>query len=336
MTYAAAVSAMPEVLKIFGKDWDDPAVEDFFVNGEGCYFVRRGGKTERREAPGLDALSVEAIGALAGHMRGQYADQDKPILDCELPSGERLNMVLAPCTPPGRPSMALRRGMSDLVDLDWLDEQGLWDRIKQLSEGQSTDFHRQRLLHAKQLIKEKNVTGFFKFCVQNRWSIALVGDMGAGKTLDMSAMAMEIPKTPDERIVTVGDSEELSKLPHPNKVSFLYSDGGPVTAEDLIKACRRNLPRWQLFQEIRDGSAFAYLYSILVSPVFTTWHATSILSAFDSLLVMVMMHPAGKAVPMDMLRKMMGTLINVVVHVERDPTTKKFRATDIKFGSELV
>jgi type IV secretory pathway ATPase VirB11/archaellum biosynthesis ATPase len=232
--------------------------------------------------------------------------------------------------------MAIRRGMGDLVDLDWLDQEGLWNRIKEREQEQSTDHYAQRVSFARQLIKEKKVTGFFKFCIQNRWSIALVGETGSGKSTSLSALVMEIPQTPDERIITIGDSEELGKIPHPNRVSFLYADGGPVTAEDLIKAGLRNLPRWMLVQEIRDQAAFAYLRGLIVSPGITTWHAMSILSAFDALLVMVMMHPAGKAVPMDMLRKMMGTLINVVVHVERDPTTKKFRATDIKFGSELV
>lgn len=696
MTYNAAVAAMPEVLKVFGDDWNDPKVEDIFVVRPGEFFVRRGGKTERREAPHLDALAVEAIGALAGHMRGQYADEDNPILDCELPSGERLNLVLAPCTPPGRPSLALRRGMGDLVDLEFLDRQGLWDRIKEIADGQATDYHAQRMEHARNLIKAKKVTEFFKFCVQCRWSIALVGETGSGKaqpldssiltphgwkkmgdmqvgdvitcpsgrfsritaihpqgekeifkitfsdgriveccedhlwkvwhwkvqyetgkthetrqvankgaewrilplreikswfdrgsqkarraavplieptaveffphsgmlppyvlgamlgdghfgettfymcsadnhiidritdeyedydlirkedsynyyfrqkirkktgdlfsavrelglsgtrshtkfipeiyksgsieqrlqlmqglmdtdgsvgngthatftstsyqlacdvqevawslgaiakinnrqtyytyngeklagkpsyrvsivhpnvsiffslprklaectpkemrhrltiksiesvgmkeaqcisiddkehlyitdnyvithnSLNLSAIVMEIPQTPEERIITIGDSEELSKIPHPNKVSFLYTDNGPVRAETLIKAGLRNLPRWQIVQELRDGAAFAYLRGLIVSPGITTWHAMSILSAFDALLVMVMMHESGKAIPMDMLKKMMGTLINVVVHVERDPVNKKFRATDIKFGSELI
>ena|SRR5690349_2111957 len=336
MTHSAAVAAIPELLKIFGSDWEDPKVEDVFVVRPGEFFVRRGGTTERRLAPAVDALSVEAIGALAGHLRGQYADEDKPILDCELPSGERLNLVLHPCTPPGRPSLAIRRGMGDLVDLDWLDEQGLWDRIKKLSEEQATDHHAQRIAKAKSLIAERRVTDFFKYCVLNRWSIALTGETGSGKSLDLSAIVMEIPQTPEERIITIGDSEELSKLPHPNKVSFLYADGGPVTAEDLIKASLRNLPRWQIVQEIRDKAAFAFLRSLIVSPALTTWHAMSIDSAFDAMLVMVMMHDSGKAIPVDMIRKMMATLINVVVHVERDPVTKKFRATGIKFGSELL
>lgn len=335
MTVSAATAALPDALAPFHADWSDPAVEDIFVVGPGHYFVRRGGTTERREAPKLDALSVEAIAAFAGHLRGQYADTEHPLLDCELPTGERLSFVMFPCTPPGKPSLALRRGPAELPDLEALNNQGLWDIINSKSEERPDrlgDLHAERVKYAKTLIVGGEITRFWRYCIQQRWSIAFVGETGSGKTYDTTALVMEIPR--DERIITVADTEEWARLPHPNRVSFLHAKGGAITGEMLIEAALRNAPRWLLVQEIRDASAFAFLRGLIVSPGISTWHARSATSAFDALSMMVRQHPAGSRLPEDALRAMMRAFVTVVAHVERGPDGR-FRATDIRFGKEI-
>lgn len=330
MTTTAATAVLPDALASFAAVWNGD-LEDVFVNAPGEFWCRRKGKTERHVAPDLDALAIEAIGTLAGHLRGQYADEQKPLMDCELASGERLSLVLPPCVAAGKPSLCIRRGPDTLPNLDDLDEAGLWDAIKARTSSDS-DVSADRRKHAKALLATGKITAFFRYCVQQRWSISFVGVTGSGKTYSTNAIVSEIPL--DARIVTVADSAEFYKLPHPNRVDFLYSEGGPATAEQLIKAALRSAPNWLLVNEVRDGAAFAYLRGLASGhPGMTTWHAQSAKTAFDALAVMIRMHPAGAVLPEASLRAMMSTFIDVIVSVER--RDGKFTATDIQFGADL-
>lgn len=332
MTISAAIDMMPHTLAVFGADWDDPTVEDIFVVCPGHYFVRRGRETVRVDSPELDALGIEAIAAYAGHLRGQYADADKPLLDCELPSGERVSIVLPPCTPAGKPSLAIRRATHSLPSLETLEEDGLWKNLQ--SKLMQSDAQSERIKLAKSMLAAGDVTRFWRYCIAQRWSIGFVGATGSGKTTDATALVMEIPLT--DRVITVADTEEWGKLPHPNRVSFLCKKGGNIGMETLIEAALRNGPRWLLVQEVRDGAAFALLRGLASgAPGIFTWHARSTATAFDALAVMIRQHPAGATLPEASLRSMLGNFVDVVAHVERD-ANGDFRATDISFGRDLI
>lgn len=332
MTIPAATAALPDALHPFAAVWDKPALEDIWVVGPGHYFARIAGKTARYECPEIDALSIEAIASFAGHLRGQYADSASPILDAELPSGERLSIVLPPCTPAGKPSLSLRRGPDTLPSLDGLDEQGLWDLIKQ-HRGNAPDAMTERRKLARSMLAAGEVNKFFRYCIGQRWSIVFVGATGSGKTTDATALVMEIPQS--ERIITVADTEEWARLPHPNRVSFLYKKGDKrITCETMIEASLRNAPDWLLVQEVRDSSAFSFLRGLASGhPGMTSWHAASAATAFSTLTTMVRQHESGRQFPEDALRQLMRETINVIVHVERGVTG--FRATDIRFGCDL-
>jgi len=332
MTIAAAANVLPDALHPFATVWDKPALEDIWVNAPGAFYARIAGKTARYECPDLDALAVEAIASFAGHLRGQYADTQSPILDAELPTGERLSIVLPPCTPAGKPSLSLRRGPDVLPSLDALDEGGLWNLIK-AHRGNAPDAMTERRRLAKSMLAAGEVNKFFRYCIGQRWSIAFVGQTGSGKTTDATALVMEIPQS--ERIITVADTEEWARLPHPNRVSFLYKKGDKrITCETMIEASLRNAPDWLLVQEVRDGSAFAFLRGLASGhPGMTSWHAASAATAFSTLTTMVRQHESGRQFPEDALRELMRATVNVVVHVERG--VQGFRATDIKFGVEI-
>lgn len=331
MTVIAAKKMLPFILEVFGEDWNDPSVEDIFVVKPGGYFIKKQNKTEWREAPTLDALSVYAIAATAGHLRGQYADEGSPLMDCELDSGERLSIVLPPCTPVNRPSLSLRRASAAIPRLEDLDSGGLWEIIKNKEDVFGLE---NGLYFARKFLEKNSITDFLKACIKNRLSIAFVGETGSGKTHDATAMVMEIPL--EDRIITVADTEEWARLPHLNRVSLLHHKGGPITGEMLIEAALRMAPRWLLVQEVRDGAAFAFLRALASGhPGITTWHARSADTAFDALSVMVRQHPAGARIPEDALRMMFRSFIDVVVHVERNGLTGQFRATEIRFGKDL-
>lgn len=333
MTAAAARRNLERAVASFGDDWLDPRVEDIFVVRPGSYYVRRGTETLEREAPSLDLITIEALAVNAGHLRGQDVGEESPVLDCELPSGERLSAVLYPATPEGLPSLAIRRAMADEPDLDTLRDQGLFDLVKRKAEG-GADIHEERIAKAKALLASGDGYGLLLFCIENRWTVVFGGEVGSGKTTDMIALAKRIPL--HERVVTVADTEELSRLPHRNRVSFLHTKDGPVPAERLIEAALRNGPRWLLVPEVRGAEAFSFLRALASGhPGMTSLHCRTARDAFKALTTMIRQHPSGAAIPGTALQDMLASLIDVVVHVERG-SDGQFRVTDIAFGREIT
>jgi type IV secretion system protein VirB11 len=330
MTVLAANDVLSVALAPFAEDWADSSVEDIFVNRPCEYFVRRGAKMERREAPELDALAIEALVALIAHLRGQDAGENAPILDAELPSGERINAVLYPCTPAGEPSMALRRASEALPSLDELESQGLFSGLAERLKTGAEPVSVQRRANARTMLANGQIKDLLRYCITNRWTTVISGETGSGKSHNLTAMAMEIGL--DERIVTVANADETRRLPHRNRASFLYSKQGGVTAEMLIDAALRNAPRWLLVQEIRGGESFSFLRAVASGhPGITTVHAPSAALTFDTISVGVRQHPAGARIPEDTLRAMLRAFIDVVMHVERGPGGV-FRVTDVVFG----
>lgn len=332
MTVQAAAAAMPIALAPFAADWEDPEVEDIFVVRPGEYFVRRGGVTERREAPGMDALAVEAVAVFAAHLRGQDVGENTPILDTELPGGERLNAVVYPCTPAGFPSLAIRRGSEAMPTLDALERQGVYGGLKQrIADGARPEAEGRRE-KAKALLAEGRITELLRHCIACRWTTVFSGETGSGKTHQTKALAMEIPL--DQRIVTAANAEELGSLPHPNRLSLLYTKGGPVPMEALIEAALRNAPRWLIVPEVRGAEAFSFLWAAATGhPGITSIHAPSAQETFHTFAVNIRQHPAGARLPEEALRSMLSQFIDVVIHVERDGQGR-FGVTDIAFGWE--
>lgn len=335
MTVAAAIESLPYALNYFQEDWQNPAVEDIFVNDSGRYFARIAGRVVERKAPELDALAIKGIAKLALHVLGKYVDEELPIADCALPTGERLNVVLHPCTPYNSPAMSLRRSQSFMPTLDWLESQGLWDalRDKETKRARQADT---RGIQARKLRDAGDINALIRLGLQLGWTFAFVGMTSAGKTFDGKAIIMEIPQTPDERLIFVSDAEEFAGAPHPNKVHMVWNKNDSAQrGEALIEAALRMGPRRIIVPEIRDEMAFALLRALFVSPGITSWHARSAVKAFDSVAAMIRQHHAGRAMPEEVIREILRNFINVVIHVERDYLTGKFIATDVQFGEDL-
>lgn len=190
MTVLAATDMIPLALAPFSEDWADPNVEDIFVVRPGEYFVRRGGETARREAPGLDALAIESLLTFVAHQRGQYIAEEAPILDAELPGNERINGVVYPCVPYGFPSLALRRGAENMPTLDGLEAQGLFDGLKErLATGAKPDAERRRD-EARALLASGQVKELLRACIANRWTTIFSGETASGKAQPLDAKVL--------------------------------------------------------------------------------------------------------------------------------------------------
>lgn len=332
MTAEAAAALLPVLLEAaFGAAWSDPATQDIFVNDAGRYWVRGTGEA-RAVAAGeaLAARDVRAIATLAAHLRGQRFDAGVPLLDCELPGGERLAAVMAPCVPQACPVLAIRRGSREVPTIEGLEAQGLFRDA--LRGSCRRDAQRE---HARRLRDRGDIADLWRLAVAGGWNMAFVGETGSGKSHDMMACVMEVPR--GRRLVFAGDIDEVPKgLPHPNRVTLVAAKHGAVGQGKLIAQSLRMRPDWLFVPEIRDGDGGWALYRALNSGHrgITSWHAGSARKAFAAASGMMLEHDAAQAMSDGDLRARLATLVDVVSHVRQTPEGG-FRVTEVLFGEEV-
>lgn len=331
MTVEAANPILRHTLaRAFGSVWDRPEVEDIWVNGPGAFLWRAGTDVHEIENRDLDRREILGIATLAAHLRGQRFDPDCPLLDCELPDGERLAAVRAPCIPDTCPVLAIRRGRREGLTLTDLDAQGVLAIGAGADDGYDGDRPEARMLR-----DAGEVRALLELAIRRRWSIAFVGATGSGKSADMMACVEAIPD--DERLCFVGDTNEVPKwLPHRNAVILLAGKHGSIGQGTLIAQALRMSIRWLIPLEIRDGdAAWAFLRALGSGhPGITSWHAPSARRAFSTAAAMMREHAAAAGLGDKDIRDRLRSLVDLVLHVERTPDGR-FRVTEVMFGEEI-
>ena len=103
--------------------------------------------------------------------------------------------------------------------------------------------------------------------------------------------------SPDERLITIEDAQELVLDRHPNHVRLFYSkdDQGAarVTPKQLLECCLRMKPDRILLAELRAEEAFDYLRNVNSGHPgsITSIHAASAELAFEQLVLLVKQNP---------------------------------------------
>jgi len=172
----------------------DPMVQDVHVNGFDRVFIKtRDG--QRKQVGAIAASDNELRRLIADFARRmgrveQRFDYANPIIDMQLPNGDRLNAMFSVSS---RPSMSIRRHNFAISSLDELVELQAMDAV---------------------------VARFLRAAVKGKRNIVVSGGTGTGKTTLLRALINEIE--PSERIVTVEDNLELGIArfgdAHPNIV----------------------------------------------------------------------------------------------------------------------
>lgn len=222
---------------------NDPAIQDIHVNGCDQVFVktRDGHRHQVGPVASSDHELRQLIADFARRMGRieQRFDFANPIIDMQLPNGDRLNAMFSVSS---RPSMSIRRhdfairSLDDLVSLGMVDEP---------------------------------VAAFLRAAVRGRRNIIVSGGTGSGKTTMLRALINEI--APHERIVTIEDNLELGLSrfgdAHPNLVECEARPSniegvGAVPMSQLVVASLRMDPDRIIVGECRGAETVPMLLAM--------------------------------------------------------------------------
>ncbi len=263
----------------------DPEVTDVLVNGPGRVWRERGGVLEVTDV-WLRRADIEAAIEQLLVASGRRVDLSSPIVDARLAEGSRLSVVLPPIAVDG-PCLSIRR---------------FTVRGRSVS-----DFGDERV--GARLVR----------AVVEKANIVVSGPTGAGKTSLLNALAAHID--PTERIVTIEDAAELS-LPGGHIVRLQTrapstEGSGRITTADLVRTALRLRPDRIIVGECRGGEAHDMIQAMHTGHrgSLTTVHANSTRDALERLAVLAA--SAGRGVGIDVARALLGSAVDLVVHVSR-------------------
>ncbi len=303
---------------------DDPATTEVVVQRPGEVGVEQYGGWSWRTVEMLDFRRLDAIGLLAGSLLAKPFDPANPICMTTLPDGQRCTLIRPPVTAPGTISLTIRipsKAVHTVHDPDFGDLMrtaaiptfaGRPDRPNRSPGLDPRDADTELLAR----YRAKEWPAFFALAVKAKKTIAATGSTGSGKTSLLRRLMQEIP--PDERLVTIEDTDEFGPLPLRNRVSLFYGAAN-VSAENAVETSLRMRPDRVAMQELRGAEAFAYIRLLAAGHPggLTTWHAEEG-DPLTPLLLMAKTSAAGRNIPDDKLLVILRSLIDIVAFCRRD------------------
>lgn len=293
----------------------DPKTTDIMINQPDEVFVRQNGQYFRHTVD-LSYDDCLDMAILAGSINRQNVDHTTPIVNTELPDGERFHAVIPPCVPTGRPSIAIRVHEADVAPIEHVTQRydlsrwNRWDRRNEVRKRET-----EQLLAA---YDSGDIIRFFRECVRLKFTLVLTGATGAGKSTMLKTLVSLIER--HERIITIENALELDIVNQPNHVRLLYSHGDQSTAsvgqDELLQALLRMRPDRNLVGELRDPEATYTFISELTTGhpgSATTIHGSTAAQAALRLFTLFKASAEGKTYEPAVVKDQLANAIDVIV-----------------------
>ena len=290
-----AVKRVTDAVAGFGplqEYFDDPQVEEIWINAPSQVFVARNGVAELTST----ILTADGVRDLVEKMlksSGRRVDLSSPFVDAVLPDGSRLHVTI--------PDISREHWLINIrkfvVKADHLD-----------------DLVRLGTLTAQ-------ASEFLQAAVASGLNILVAGGTQAGKTTLLNCLAAAIP--PRERVVTCEEVFEL-KLPLRDVAAMQcrqpsLEGTGEVPLRRLVKEALRMRPSRIIVGEVRQSESLDLLIALNSGlPGMCTIHANSAREAVTKMCTLPLL--AGENVGSRFVVPTVASSIDIVVHaaLERD------------------
>ncbi|GLZ30878.1 protein kinase [Lentzea sp. NBRC 105346] len=283
----------------------DTDIENININGDRV-FVKFADGRRKRLPPivGSDTELIELIRDLATRsgVEERRFDRGSPIVNFQLPGGERVSAVMAVTV---RPSVSIRRHRFAKVTLAELRENGTIDLA---------------------------LENFLKALVRAKRNILVTGGTAIGKTTLLRGLASAIPQW--ERLVTIEDVFELGlgedADAHPDVVALQAREPniegqGEISLSDLVWQSLRMSPDRVIVGEVRGPEVIPLTNAMSMGNdgSMGTLHSSSSQGAFTKLAAYAVQGP--ERLPMEATNLLVAAALHFVVHLEkpRDDPSKR-------------
>ena len=266
------------------------------VNGYNEVYVESNGRIIKDDSVSFidDKHIIRVVQSLISET-GKVIDVNNPIVDAILPDGSRVNAIVPPISL--HPTITIRKFKQNLVEMNTL-----------VGNGTLTPY----------------MAEFLSAAMEAKFNIIISGGTSCGKTSILNTLSNYIKE--DDRTITIEDSRELNlKSKHVVSLETKVDNYGnnDVTTRDLLRNALRMRPDRIIIGEIRGEEAFDLLQAMNTgcNGSMTTMHANSPKDALNRLETMVLM--SGIDVPIKNLREYIDNAIDLIVHMERMPDSKR-------------
>lgn len=274
----------------------DPSITDIMVNRYDRVYVQRHGMKVETAVRFRDEAHLRYIIGRIAELAGRRIDASSPMVDARMPQGFRAHAALPPVAVDG-PCLAIRLFPASPITIEML------------------------VAHAT---VSPAMAEYLALAVRHRANLLFTGGTGVGKTSLMNACAACIPA--DERVVTIEEAAELH-LPVANWIRWEtrpanMEGSGEITQTHLLRNALRQNPDRIIVGEVRGGEALDMLQAMNTghSGSMSTLHANNPVQALDRLEVLARW---DSGLPGDVVRRLIGTAVEVVVHLERLPSGRR-------------
>jgi pilus assembly protein CpaF len=268
--------------------FDDPDVEELWINGPNRVFIARDGVPELTAVELTDGEVRDLVERML-QSSGRRVDLSSPFVDASLPDGSRLHVVIP-----------------DVTQRHWaVNVRKFTQRIRDL----------QKLVALGSLTHQ--AAEFLRMCVLSGQNILVSGATQSGKTTMLNALLSSA--RPTERIVTVEETFELD-LSARDRVAMQcrqpsLEGTGEITLRRLIKESLRMRPDRLVVGEVREAESLDLLIALNSGlPGMSSIHANSARDALAKLSTLPLL--AGRNIDSAFVVPTVAGCIDVVVHCE--------------------
>ena len=270
--------------------FDDPTVEEIWINSPTRVFVARAGVPELTTLVLSDREVRDLVERMLQHS-GRRVDLSSPFVDASLPDGSRLHVAIP-----------------DVTRTHWsVNVRKFQQRIRSL----------QQLVELDSLTRQ--AAEFLRMSVLAGANILVSGATHTGKTTMLNAL-MSSARTSD-RVVTVEETFELD-LDVRDLVSMQcrqpnLEGSGEITLRRLIKEALRMRPDRLIVGEVREAESLDLLIALNSGlPGMCTIHANSARDALAKLCTLPLL--AGRNIDSAFVVPTVASCIDLVVHLTID------------------